>query len=121
MRGRGVCAPSAPALQTVLAEAQHGREVADVADGQSQRLDLGQALASRRHRRRQEAAQFMQRAGERAHAQLLPLAGALPLPSCRRGARTSGRRRGGLGFARAVGQARGLRGPAGDVAGTRSG
>jgi hypothetical protein len=95
-RGRGV-RTSPAALQTVVAEAQHGRQVADVADGQAQRLDLGEALAGGRHGGRQEAAQLVQGAGERAHAQFLALAGALPLPAAQAAA-ASPRRRGAGGW-----------------------
>lgn len=66
-----------PLLRGLLAEAQLGRQVGHVADGQAQRLDLGQSAAGRR----QEAPEVVQGLGQIPHAQLLSLAGRLPLPA----------------------------------------
>lgn len=107
-----------PACQRLLAEAQQLREVADVADGEAQRLDLGQALPGGRHGGGQVAAQGVQGLGQAPHAELLALAGALalplaqpgPAPALRRPRAGSPRRAGAGALPRSGGAARGLGG-----------
>lgn len=65
--------------QHLLAEAQLGRQAGDVADGEAQRLDLGQGLSCRRHWWWEVGPEVMQSLGQVPHPQLLPLAGCLAL------------------------------------------
>lgn len=76
--GRGV-GLLPPLEQHLLAEAQLGGQVGDVADGEAQSLDLGQSLARRSDRWRQVGPEVMKSFGQIPHPQLLLLAGALPL------------------------------------------
>lgn len=76
--GRGVSL-FPPLEQHLLAEAQLGRQVGDVADGESQSLDLCQGLSGGGHRRREVGPEVMQGLGQIPHPHLLLLAGALPL------------------------------------------
>lgn len=65
--------------QHLLAEAQLGRQVGDVADSEAESLDLGQSLSSGGHRGWKIGPEVMQSLGQIPHPQLLLLAGALTL------------------------------------------
>lgn len=68
-----------PLFQHLLAEAQLSRQVGDVADGEAQRIDLGQGLSGWCHWGRQVRPEVLQGLGQIPHPQLLSLAGCLAL------------------------------------------
>lgn len=68
-----------PLKQRLLVQAKLGREVGDVADGETQGLYFGQILSSWGHRWWQVGPEVMQSLGQISHSQLLLFTGALSL------------------------------------------